>query len=226
MSQNRWEEFARADAEWYILTEDHDYSTEEGMQAFFRSGQAVADSILADVGDRITRWDTALEIGCGVGRLTLPMSRRFSRVLAVDVAPSMLHKLERNATTACADGIEGFLPEGAWDKQGPVDFAYSSIVFQHIEDYALIDAYIARIAGCLRPGGITNLHFDTRPKTPAYWAVRYSPDGVLPKPWRRGIRRVRRTSAQVAASVRNHGLRIVQEIEPGSANHRVLATRD
>src|SRR6476469_4224292 len=83
-----WEQLARDNAEFYILVADVDFGTAEGQQHFFRTGAEDAEAIWTQA----RRWmdgepQTAVEIGCGIGRLTLPMARRLAEVRAVDVSP-------------------------------------------------------------------------------------------------------------------------------------------
>ena len=70
---NSWEEFAKINAEYYILTEpDVDYSTTEGREYFYRSGEEFVEKTLENVKVRLHARQRALEIGCGIGRLTRP----------------------------------------------------------------------------------------------------------------------------------------------------------
>lgn len=226
MTRNRWDEFAQENAEYYILTtNDLDYSTPSGMASFFESGRREAARILDEAGGHLTAHHTALEIGCGVGRLAIPMARTFDRVIGVDISPTMLAKLAENTRDAQLSNVTGFLAGEPWDKQGPVDFAYSRIVFQHIEDWEVIEDNVTRIASCLADRGIASLHFDTRPRSLAYEALRIAPDKVLRRQWRRGIRRVRRSAADVEALLRQHGLRVVTQLRPGTELHVFIAAR-
>ncbi|WP_020515491.1 class I SAM-dependent methyltransferase [Paractinoplanes globisporus] len=223
--ENRWETFAQEDAEWYIYTApDVDFTTPEGRSLFERSGREDAAQILAEAGSHLTGHGRALEIGCGVGRLTVPVSEQFSEVLAVDIAPTMLRKLAENTQRAGRDNVRGFLSHEPWDAQGPVDLVYSLIVFQHIADWTAIVEYFSRIGACLAPGGVCWVQFDTRPVTLPYLAVGRLPDAVLPRPWRKGIRRIRRSRDRLVALFESCGLRVAAELRPGE-RHAFLLTR-
>src|SRR5579862_4869299 len=89
-----WDQRAKENAEYYIHTGTEDWNERE----FFRSGEInVANEIMSDM-DRIcggTRSPLdldALEIGCGVGRMTKMMSRIFRHVTAVDVSSEMVKR--------------------------------------------------------------------------------------------------------------------------------------
>jgi cyclopropane fatty-acyl-phospholipid synthase-like methyltransferase len=222
----RWERLAREDAEFYIRTETTDYTAPGAMDEFFRSGEADVEQIMREVAPWLgERRDAALEIGCGVGRLTLPSARRFGRVVAVDIAPTMLRKLGENAARAGLANVEGFTPDQPYWERGPVDLAYSRWVLQHIPEFEVIEEYIRRVAQALHPQGVAHLQFDTRPATLPYRVRNVLPDFLLRRTWRRGIRRIRRTPELLAATFARHGLRVVHEIGSRQEEHVFILTR-
>ena len=61
---NKWEEFAKINAEYYTLTEpDVDYSTTEGREYFYRSGKEFVEKTFENVGIRLQGSQRTLEIG-------------------------------------------------------------------------------------------------------------------------------------------------------------------
>jgi SAM-dependent methyltransferase len=223
--ENRWETLAQENAEYYIYTApDVDFTTPEGRSFFLRSGREDAEQMLAEAAPYLNGRTRALEIGCGVGRLTIPMAHRFAEVAGVDIAPTMIHKLKANAAEADLDNVRGFLPDEPWDGLGPVDLVYSLIVFQHIESWQAIATYFSRIGACLAPDGVCWVQFDTRRPTLPYRAVGHLPDVLLPRPWRRGVRRIRRSREALGELFASCGLRVAQELRPGD-RHAFLLTR-
>jgi SAM-dependent methyltransferase len=224
VSSDPWEAFAQDNAEYYICTEGR-YSRPVNRDEFFASGRGDVERILGDVGSRLQQSRHALEVGCGVGRLTIPMAEHFERVTAVDVAPTMLVKLAENAARFDVQNITPCLADDEWDRGEPVDLAYSFIVFQHVAAWDAIERYVRRIGSCLAEGGIGYLHFDTRPATMTYRARGLLPDPLLPRSWRRGIRRVRRSRTDLLALFGEAGLVTVDERGPDGPDDIMIVTR-
>jgi 2-polyprenyl-3-methyl-5-hydroxy-6-metoxy-1,4-benzoquinol methylase len=222
--RNRWEEFAREAPEEYILTGPRvaTSSDAERRRGFFASGEQSVAEVLDRAGRYGHGWGCALDIGCGIGRLSLPLARRFSEVRSVDVAPTMLSLLQSNAGEAGLANIQTYLPDGTWDTPATVDYVLCFIVFQHIESWPVICDYLERIGRALRPHGIAHLQFDTRPRSLPYFARNLLPDVVLPRPQRRGIRRIRRTPAELARLFRASHLEVAEEWGQDSGFHTFL----
>ncbi len=125
-----------------------------------RSGrQTVREEVLTDMINICQGKDpkqmTVLEIGCGVGRVTRALAEVFGTVHGVDVSGEMV----RQATEANR-AIENahFWQNNGTDLQVlgnmEVDFAFSSIVFQHIPSREVIQKYVCEVHRLLRPGGL------------------------------------------------------------------------
>ena len=218
MENNRWDDFAKKNPEYYILTKDVDYSTKEGKRIFFKSGKEFTNKTLEKVSHLLPDKKRALEIGCGIGRLTLPHANHFDEVIAVDIAPTMLTKLQENAAKFGHENIQTYVSSEQW-WQFKVSYAYSYLVFQHIQDFGTIEKYINKIAYCLECGGIAQLQFDTRNANLLYNIRNWIPDFLLPRPQRKGIRRIRRSIKVLKSKIKEAGLKIVDEYNRQSATH-------
>lgn len=225
MSDDKWESFAKKDAEFYIYSVDVDYSTEEGQKYFFESGRTDVAKFLAEAGDLIGKWGTALEIGCGTGRLALAMAEKFEEVVGVDIAPTMIHKLQENAEKFAATNVRGRLATDRWETEIKADFVYSYLVFQHIEDFQVIADYFSRIHSALAEGGLVYAQFDTRAKAFSYQIRKAIPDPFLPRAQRRGIRRTRRTREELATLFSRSGFKVARELRPDSDDNAFVLTR-
>ena len=91
-----WEYFGRETPYYGVLT-DPQFSPanidSRAKEAFFTSGEDYVEMVLETVHHQLdSDWKPgrALDFGCGVGRLTLPLARRCESVVGVDVSESML----------------------------------------------------------------------------------------------------------------------------------------
>jgi SAM-dependent methyltransferase len=222
---NKWEQFANENAEYYILTTDSvDFSTAEGQKFFFDSGAGFADESLDRVNDLLAGRDAALEIGCGIGRLTFPHAKLFNQVSGVDISPTMLNKLKARAKEKNVTNIDCFLPHEKWDEKS-YDYVYSFIVFQHIPDFNIIDSYIKRISAALKKTGIGQMQFDTRPASVSYKIRNMLPDFMLPKAQQKDVRRIRRTAGEIRDVFKRHGLTIVKELASDSEGNTFIVKK-
>lgn len=104
----------------------------------------------------------ALEIGCGIGRLMLPMASVFGLVAGVDVCPKMI-SLAKEYLSKYPKNEGAFFPL-ICDGSGrlPVfdhfyDFVYSTIVFQHLPDLETVRLYLKETFRVLVPGGVARI---------------------------------------------------------------------
>ena len=151
-----WDRRARENARHFIATGQDNWTDEE----FFGSGeQTVADHILTDMvsvcqGKPAGRM-RVLELGCGAGRVTRALARMFGEVHAVDVSAEMV-QLARSA-------LREYPSAHVYRNNGmdlavipdlPFDFAFSTLVFQHIPSYQIIKSYVQETNRLLVPGGL------------------------------------------------------------------------
>ena len=87
-----WEEHARHDPLWAILSRDDKRGREWDIDEFFTVGAYDVDRIIKELADQGIRPQTAsaLDFGCGVGRLTQALVDHFDHVVGVDVSPTMI----------------------------------------------------------------------------------------------------------------------------------------
>ena len=220
---SEWEKFANQDPYTYILTDL------KRLQDFWLSGhRTVHEELLPIVRERKISRRTAFELGCGLGRLAFPLAAHFQTVIGVDIAPEMVRRAQRFASDNCVTNTRFSTIAGPQDLVktnefvGSVDFFYSWLVFQHVPDFATIAGYLRSIGLLLRDNGAAYLQFDTRPASLAYHIKCHVPDFVLPRFWRRGIRRIRRSPAEIEKCLREAGLQIVGESTPGTELHRYI----
>jgi ubiquinone/menaquinone biosynthesis C-methylase UbiE len=151
-----WDARARENARYYVATGKAEWTDEE----FFQSGEkTVSEEILTDMTNicqgKMPRDMAALEIGCGAGRVTRALAGVFGEVHAVDVSGEMIAQ----ARQALASRPNAFLYENNGKDLSVVpnkqfDFAFSTIVFQHIPSREIIYSYVREVHRLLRPGAL------------------------------------------------------------------------
>lgn len=99
-----------------------------------------------------------MDIGCGVGRILLPLSRQFPQTsfFGVDISSEMLSEAKRqrdtkNVSLLLTDGI--IIPPTP-----PMQMIYSMLTFQHMRSDAVIE-YIHQISEGLTSGGIFRFQY-------------------------------------------------------------------
>ena len=137
-SDRDWERFGESDPYFAVLTapEFHGRLAAPEREKFFESGETHIDAVFSVIRDRLdgsfnpTR---ALDFGCGVGRLLLPLAARCKEVTGVDVSRSMLAEARRNCDAAGAPQVRLLLSDDNLTAvNGAFEFIHSYIVLQHI----------------------------------------------------------------------------------------------
>ena len=121
---------------------------------------------------------TALEYGCGPGRMLLRFAPRFARVDGVDISPELVEIAQRRAEAAglasrvwTTNGDS--LPPGA---AGPYDVVFSVICLQHIAVHTIRRRLLQALFDALKPGGLLTFQMGYGPGHPAM--VDYAADVI------------------------------------------------
>jgi SAM-dependent methyltransferase len=156
-----WNRRARSDALYYVALG----TREQTWQEFLRGAEDLAGALelelrrLPDRGAGESR--TALEIGCGPGRLMVPLSRHFAEIHGVDVSSEMVELARKNlapipnARVHSCDGTNLAQFSGEF-----FDFVYSFAVFQHIPEREVVLQYLKETRRVLRTGGVARLQLN------------------------------------------------------------------
>jgi len=223
---NPWEHFAETDPYLYICTD----TKLADPQVFWQSGeQVVGTELLPLVHIHSLRSFLGLELGSGIGRLVFPLARHFRKVVGVDIAAGMVNRAKSIARNNGVDNVS-FIPisgaedllQRAGDFVGSCDLIYSLLVFQHIPELSIIEDYLHAIRVLLHQRGVAYLQFDTRQQNVGYRLKTWLPDFLLPRFWRRGIRRIRQSSEDIEACIQRAGMEILDELSPHTAYHRYI----
>ncbi|MGD1074631.1 MAG: class I SAM-dependent methyltransferase [Thermodesulfovibrionales bacterium] len=148
-----WQANAEADALWVILTDSRYYGQRWNAEDFFATGEEEIARVFTFMESASVKAPTGcfLDFGCGVGRTSKAMRKRFERGFGIDISQKMID-LARSYVEGVdfmvnqSDSLSEFQDES-------IDFIYSHIVLQHIpNEYQ--KRYIEEFLRIIRPGGL------------------------------------------------------------------------
>lgn len=157
----QWEHLGQTEPYWSVLTSDRYFidAFHQNRDIFFATGELEVkafESTIARVGLKLPQESRCLELGCGVGRVTAALSKRFKEVVAVDISKSHLdiakNELEKFSLINRVDyhqlsqirQIQTF---------GKFDVIYTKIVLQH-NPPPVINFLLRSMLNSLNPQGI------------------------------------------------------------------------
>lgn len=162
-----WSRFGEEAPHWSVLT--HEKFTPENINAnidsFYASGVQNLDRVLNTLrraGMKSSGFEHALDFGCGVGRLSMPLSRLAERVTAMDISPGHLKLAQERAAVEGVKNISFAQLRDLRDlnRASGYDFIISLIVLQHNPPPIMAYAF-TRLLRALRPGGVAIIQMPT-----------------------------------------------------------------
>jgi SAM-dependent methyltransferase len=195
-----WDEKAKENAMYYISS--YRPYDDQDPEEFWRWGEILTERFLGESRIPFTGGERVLEIGCGIGRMTAALARRFREVEGIDVSEEMV----RRATEALAEtpNVRVSVANGtdlATFGDRSFDFVFSYLVLQHIPDREITKRYLREAGRVLRPGGWMHVQVNGEgDAAPA--AARPAPEGAsLPA----GLRRFTARAARAAKAILRGG---------------------
>jgi 2-polyprenyl-3-methyl-5-hydroxy-6-metoxy-1,4-benzoquinol methylase len=162
-SDRDWENFGKSDPYYGVVSHENykkENLNEEEIKTFFITGQ----DHVADVIENIKKIDdefeivNALDFGCGVGRLLIPLANKSSRAIGIDISASMLKECRKNCERFVVDNVLLYNSIDEIKASEKINFIHSFIVFQHIplrQGYSIFE----KLVDLLEKGGVGVLHF-------------------------------------------------------------------
>jgi 2-polyprenyl-3-methyl-5-hydroxy-6-metoxy-1,4-benzoquinol methylase len=161
-TDTEWESWGRLDPHYGVLA--HERFRRQNLDApaleeFFRSGREQFAQILSDCRHFLGPVSTtrALDFGCGVGRLLIPLAETASTCYGIDVSGAMLREAAENCSKAGLKNVSLARDLSALAGGEPFSFIQSYIVLQHIEATRGL-GIIRNLLGLLAPDGVAALH--------------------------------------------------------------------
>ena len=157
----QWEHLGQTEPYWSVLTSDRYFmdAFHQSRDAFFATGEVEVqafESTVARAGLSFSQNARCLELGCGVGRVTAALAKRFHEVVAVDVSQPHLDIAKNELTKfQVANNIvyKQLNPLRQMQNLGSFDVVYTKIVLQH-NPPPVINYLLKSMLNSLNPGGI------------------------------------------------------------------------
>ena len=151
-----WDAIARAAPYYGVLTNDRFLNpNEDALKEFFAGGELEISHLEAALVRVFGPFSpmSALDFGCGVGRLLIPLARRAGRAYGVDIAEPMLDLARKHAEEAGVSVELGRTVPA--DRQ--FDWVNTQIVLQHIPPARGYEV-IRSLWNCVAPNGVLSMH--------------------------------------------------------------------
>lgn len=164
--QRTYEEYGKHDPLYAVLSRKNAKGNKWDVEEFFSSGrEEIANAMkhLEKLGVSVNR-GSAMDFGCGVGRLTQALCQEFESAVGLDISYSMIESAEKHNRfgSRCR-----YLVNTKDDLQqlddASFDFVYSNISLQHSPPEAS-SKYIAEFFRILRPGGVALFQIPSGPR--------------------------------------------------------------
>ncbi len=158
-----WQTWGRKDPLYAILSTKTGHSN---IDDFFASGEEEVNAFINQchqIGITLPG-GTALDFGCGIGRLSRALAKHFDAVIGVDIAPAMIDLARQYNPGDKFRFIVNTAPDLRVIPDAAVNFVFSRIVLQHIPP-EIVKQYVTEFYRILRPGGIMAIHMPSTPES-------------------------------------------------------------
>ena len=159
--RREWDELARLDPMWAVMSAPERRFGRWDADEFFATGEREVAALLArgrELGVPAQEED-ALEFGCGLGRVTRALAKRYDRAVGVDISTQMLDQAHRlNAGVANIEFLHNDTGDLSVLGDRRFDLVYSRHVLQHLPTRDLVARSIRELVRRVRPGGLVLIH--------------------------------------------------------------------
>jgi ubiquinone/menaquinone biosynthesis C-methylase UbiE len=222
--QRNWEGLARKDPLWAILADPSKKGGRWDVEEFFNTGQREIDDLMKHIDSLHVNMarDSAMDFGCGVGRVSQALAHYFNCVCGVDIAPTMIElarkynrypekcKFYLNET----DDLKAF-------EDSSFHLVYSNITLQHMEKKCIM-RYLREFLRVIASGGLIVFQLPSSPsfrtwlfgqiywRIPFYYSIRYG--GKMETHWVK--------KSEILELVRISGGRVLETVQVESTSGR------
>lgn len=160
-----WEELGKLDPLWAVITAKKGKYGNWDLDEFFQTGEEEIAMLMENT-ERLgypKERGSALDFGCGVGRLTRPLAGYFTECCGIDISESMIAKAEDlNALIPNCKFLSNQDEHLKIFPDNSFDLIYTRLVLQHVPKICTIKSYIAEFMRILKPGGLLAFQLPSR----------------------------------------------------------------
>jgi SAM-dependent methyltransferase len=160
-----WEELAALDSKWAIVSDPRKRGKGWEEKEFFETGRndvKRAIKRIEESGGKL-KPGSALDFGCGIGRLSAALSGHFKRVIGVDASSGMIREAKKlHKSNKRLEFLHNPRDDLLIFDNKSLDLVYSEITLQHIPDVELIESFIKEFVRVLKPKGILYFQLPSR----------------------------------------------------------------
>jgi SAM-dependent methyltransferase len=227
--QRYWDDQAHSDPMWAILTDPAKTGGRWDADEFFATGIREIGAVMEQAaawGKPVAR-RSALDFGCGIGRLSQALAEYFDHVYGVDISSKMIELArEHNRKGARVEYRCNLVTNLGEFETGSIDMIYSWITLQHVRPrYAA--RYMQEFLRVLAPGGLLLFQYPSKPVSFGARLARWTALLSRPRPmYMNGMNR-----EEVAELLEHGGGRILDiqqddQAIPGYHSFSYAVTRD
>lgn len=202
-TDRHWETHARENPYFAVVTEPEfrEPLTPETRRRFFQTGDDYVESLMEIVRRQLDpefAVGTALDFGCGVGRILLPLAARGWKVSGIDISESMLAEARTNLLTNGISNAGLYRSTANLANGSQFDLVHSFIVLQHIPSGRGAEI-VGGLLDLVAPTGVAVLHVTfeygwrkERATATAWNLLRWICNAIPPVGWIAGFLRGRK----------------------------------
>jgi ubiquinone/menaquinone biosynthesis C-methylase UbiE len=177
LTDGDWKEWGERDPYFGVVTfsQFRKEQLPQNRDAFFQTGERdvnLATSQANRFGNPIKR-DRALDFACGVGRLLVPLARRFEQVVGLDISEGMMREARHNMQEFQCRNVSIFESDDNLSRaDGTFDLVLSKIALQHIpvaRGMRILRELLKRVGS----GGAAVLDFSVHVERPIWKEFQY-----------------------------------------------------
>ena len=135
--KRQWSNLGESEPNWSVLTNQKykRINFKKNEREFFETGRMAVETIYKffERNSEKQQQETCIELGCGVGRITLHLAKKFKKVFAVDISKGNLEECKKNCGKQDIKNVEFVLLESPEQliNLPCCRFFFSVIVLQH-----------------------------------------------------------------------------------------------